>query len=428
MHETLISEAIYQEMCLVMPGGVNSPMRACREVDHTPMIVASGKEDCVFDIEGNRFIDYCGSWGALIHGHANRTILNAVQKRIELGTSFGIATQIEGELAKKVVEMVPGIEKIRLVCSGTEATMSAARLARGFTGRDLIVKFDGNYHGHADFFLVKAGSGVTHLSANSSSAGIPEAVVQHVASLPYNDVEAARSFLSAHSVAAVILEPVAGNMGVVPASGEFIAMLRRETERQNALLIFDEVITGFRVGRRGAQSLYHVQPDLICLGKILGGGFPLAAFGGRADVMRCLAPEGHVYQAGTLAGNPVAVEAGLQALTLLEMPEFYDSLEKKTALITEPIVDYIEQRGLNACLQRQGSMFMLFFGVKSVKNQQDAKRTDSKLFARFFRYMYQNGVYIPPSQFEAWFISSAHSEEHLIQKKNRVLEFLREVF
>lgn len=427
MQTSELSSVIFQKLCEVIPGGVNSPMRAFTGMGQPPMVVESGKGDQIIDADGNAFIDYCGSWGALIHGHAHPGILEAVARRMSKGTSFGITTEIEQRMASKIVEHMPSIKKIRFVNSGTEATMTAVRLARGFTGRKIILKFDGNYHGHADLFLVKAGSGVTNLTAASSSAGIPEEVVQHVASLPYNDVQAAKNYLRTHSIAAVILEPVAGNMGVVPAKREFAEMLREETANQGALLIFDEVMTGFRVALGGAQSLYGIAPDLTCLGKVIGGGFPVAGIGGKEEVMNCLAPLGPVYQAGTLSGNPVAMEAGYQAISRLETEAFFLELERKTRMIVEPVEDFIKTRRLNACIQSCGSMLTLFFGRRSIENQNEAKACDLNQFAAFFRYMYSQGVYIPPCQFEAWFVSQAHTEEHLIQTRNLVLQFLEEV-
>lgn len=336
MNSRLISEAIYKNLCEVIPGGVNSPVRSCLKMGQLPMVVDRAYEDQLIDADGHTYIDFCGSWGALIHGHAHPAILEAVKVRMDKGTSFGITTSIEGELAHEIVKLIDSIEKIRFVSSGTEATMSAVRLARGVTKREVIVKFSGNYHGHADHFLVQAGSGVLEVSPTASSAGVPEEMVKHTINLPYNDVESCRQLFNhpdyRHCIAAVILEPIAANMGVVPASHEFIRYLRSATEEMGALLIFDEVINGFRVGLRGAQEYYSIKPDLTCFGKIIGGGFPAAAFGGRREVMDQLAPLGSVYQAGTLSGNPVAMEAGLQSLKLLQRPGFYEELQAKTDL------------------------------------------------------------------------------------------------
>lgn len=421
-----ISEEIFHKLCQVIPGGVNSPVRSFKGLDTKPIVIASGKGDTIEDVDGNEYIDFCGSWGSLIHGHAHPKILGPVIERIKKGTSFGITTSIEQQLAAKILESLPSIEKIRFVSSGTEATMSAARLARGYTGRDLIVKFSGHYHGHADFFLVQAGSGVFNLNPQSSSAGVPDEIVKKTVCLPFNDLENVRQQLRhfKDQIAAVILEPITGNMGVVPASSEFIQMLRDETQKIGALLIFDEVITGFRVCKHGAQKLYSVTPDLTCLGKIIGGGFPAAAFGGKAEIMDFLAPKGPVYQAGTLSGNPVAMEAGYQALVLLDTPGFYEELEDKTKLLTDPIDAMIKKLKLNVCLQRSGSMFTLFFGRQKIENASDAKLVDNDRFAHFFRYMLNKGVYLPPSQHEAWFVSAAHTREHLEKTKELVIEYL----
>jgi glutamate-1-semialdehyde 2,1-aminomutase len=408
---------------------VNSPVRAWSGLNQTPLVLDYAVKDMIYDVDGHAYIDYCGSWGALIHGHAHPVIIEAVTKRIQCGTSFGITTTIEEQIARKVVSLVDSIEKIRFVSSGTEATMSAVRLARGFTGRDIIVKFSGNYHGHADHFLVQAGSGVLNLSPTSSSAGIPLDTVKHTICLPYNDVSTCQAFFQdpryRSSIAAVILEPIAGNMGVVAAKWPFIQMLREETKKIEALLIFDEVITGFRVGLKGAQGLYNIDPDLTCLGKIIGGGFPAAAFGGRKEIMDCLAPLGSVYQAGTLSGNPVAMEAGLQSLTLLESEGFYNKLEAKTNLITAPIKDYIARKNIAACIQQVGSMFTLFFGLHEVNHKEDAVKLDERLFIKLFNFLFNRGIYIPPSQHEAWFVSSVHEEQNLIKTRDAIIDFLK---
>ena len=409
-------------MCEVIPGGVNSPVRSCRGLLDEAFIVERGLGDMIEDISGKKFIDYCCSWGALIHGHAHPAILDAARKRMEKGTSFGISTLIEEQMARRVTEIIDSIDSVRFVSSGTEATMSAVRLARGFTGRKKIIKFIGNYHGHADYFLVKAGSGVSGL-VESSSAGVPEESAMHTVCLPYNDIEAAEKEIT-EEVAAVILEPVAANMGVVPADPAFVAALRDKTKETGTVLIFDEVITGFRVGLKGAGELYGVRPDLTCLGKVVGGGFNAAAFGGRKDIMEYLAPLGPVYQAGTLSGNPVAMEAGLQALKLLQIDGFYEELQRKTDIITKPVRQLIYEKKLPACLQQSGSMFTLFFGKEKVENFQDAMNCDRESFAEFFRYMHERGVYIPPSGMEAWFVSSAHTDEHLEFTRDILLEFL----
>ena len=390
-----------------------------------PLIVERGEGSSLYDIDGNKFIDYCCSWGALIHGHAHPAILAAVAERMEKGTSFGVSCSVEAKMANEIVQLVSSIEKVRCVSSGTEATMTAVRLARGFTGRELIVKFSGNYHGHADCFLVEAGSGVMNLNSSSSSSGVPEALVSKTASLTYNNISECRRFFRhrGKEVAAVIVEPVAGNMGVVPPVKGFLSMLREETRRVGALLIFDEVITGFRVACGGAQAHYGVRPDLTCLGKVVGGGFPMAVVGGRADIMDMLAPLGPVYQAGTLSGNPIALEAGYHSLQLLKKEGVYQELQRKTSLITEPVTAAIKSSGVNACLQQQGSMFTIFFGKKEVGNSCDAKAIETERFGQLFRYLFNHGIYLSPSPHEACFVSLAHSDEDLAETAAHIVDF-----
>lgn len=421
------SQEIFTDLCKVIPGGVNSPVRTCAAVKQLPLVASHALGDKVYDVDGHAYIDYCGSWGALIHGHSHPSIVKAAQNRVAMGSSFGMTTHIELLLANKVVELMPSIEQVRFVSSGTEATMSAARLARGYTKREIIVKFNGNYHGHADFFLVQAGSGVMELS-QSSSVGIPADVVKNTVSLPYNDVNICRKALQSlgNKVAAVIIEPIAGNIGVVPATSEFLQMLREETQKNGSLLIFDEVISGFRVGLGGAQAYYGIKPDMTCLGKIIGGGFPAAAFGASKEIMGHLAPLGSVYQAGTLSGNPVAMEAGLTALTLLEEANFYKELERKTNVITDPVREAFKKKDVQACVQQVGSMFTLFFGKKRVENLDDARSLNTELFGEFFRYLFERGIYIPPMQQEAWFVSSAHEEKHLEMTRDSILEFIQQ--
>lgn len=424
-----VSKKTYENLCLFIPGGVNSPVRSCKNMGQMPLVADHGFEDTIVGVDGDYYLDYCGSWGALIHGHAHPQIIEAVTKRLKKGTSFGVTTALEGELAKAIIQQIPSIEKIRFVSSGTEATMSAVRLARGFTQKELIIKFNGHYHGHADFFLVEAGSGVLEISRSASSAGIPKDVVKQTICLPFNDIDSCKNFFSnpenRNQIAAVILEPIAGNMGVVPAKNDFIHFLREETKKMGSLLIFDEVMTGFRVAKKGAQEIYQVTPDLTCFGKIIGGGFPAAAFGGRKEIMDYLAPLGPVYQAGTLSGNPIAMEAGLTSLQLLQEPGFYKDLERKATLLIQPIERFIQTENLNACVQRAGSMFTLFFGRKSVQNLQEALECDNALFAHFFRFLFERGIYIPPSQHEAWFISSAHQDSHLKETSEAVISFLK---
>lgn len=412
------SKTIFAKNCTVIPGGVNSPVRSFKSVGVSPpLIVASGSGDTIFDVDGKKYIDYCGSWGALILGHAHPQIVKAVQSQMTLGSSFGIGTEIEGEIAQKIVDLIPSIEKIRFVSSGTEATMTAMRLARGFTKRSKIVKFTGHYHGHSDALLIQAGSGVAELNPIATSQGVNQSVIADTICLPFNDAKAVQNFFRTHrdasQVAAVILEPITGNMGTVLPETGFLDMLRRETINNGSLLIFDEVITGFRVGLQGVQGLYGVTPDLTCLGKIIGGGFPAAAVGGKKEILDYLAPLGPVYQAGTLSGNPIAMRAGLETLQLIESPNFYKDLQDKTNRLTQPLQEMIASQKKPACLQQCGSMFSLFFGLKKVASKEDLAHLDEGAFIELFQYLFERGIYIPPSAHEAWFISSAHTEENL---------------
>lgn len=398
-----------------IPGGVNSPVRACRSVGIEPMIAESGRDDMVIDADNNAYIDYCGSWGALILGHAHPRVVEAAVRQVEMGSSFGIATPVEEALAAKIVSLVPSIEKIRFVSSGTEATMTAIRLARGFSGRTKIVKFSGCYHGHSDALLTQAGSGAAFLNPQATSLGVPAAVIADTLTLPFNDEEKLAELFASHGseIAAVILEPIPANMGLVLPEPQFLQRIRKETERAGALLIFDEVITGFRVGLQGAQGLYNIRPDLTCFGKIIGGGFPAAAVGGKGEIMDCLAPLGQVYQAGTLSGNPVAMAAGLAVLEELEKPGFYHALQDKTDRLLLPIEEAVLEKNLDLCIQRAGSMFTIFFGVRQVLCREDLAGADPMRFARFFRALFDKGIYVPPLQQEAWFVSAAHTGGHL---------------
>ncbi|MDJ0651424.1 MAG: glutamate-1-semialdehyde 2,1-aminomutase [Simkaniaceae bacterium] len=416
---------IFEKSKKVIPGGVNSPVRAFTGLGIDPMIVKEGKGDLITDVDGQSFIDYCMSWGALLHGHAQEEVTQRVIERTKLGTSFGITTEEEQKLAEELIQGVSSLEKVRFVSSGTEAVMSAIRLARGFTRRPIVIKFNGNYHGHADPFLVKAGSGVSQLSQQASSEGVPKEVVKHTLSLPYNDCAVFKKVINdpcySQCVAGVVLEPIGANMGVVPASAAFLNCLREETQRMGAVLLFDEVISGFRVSYGGAQKLYGVEPDLSCFGKIIGGGFPAAAFGGRKEIMDCLAPQGSVYQAGTLSGNPVAMEAGLATLEIAKRPGFYEELKRKTAIITKPVRRQIKK----GCLQETTGMFTLFFGVEKVSSFEDLVNLDKERFKAYFQFMWDKRIYISPSPYEACFISSAHTDEHLEKARDAILEFLR---
>lgn len=420
------SKQIYDASCALIPGGVNSPVRAFPGLEMTPLVVDYGAGDTIWDVDGKSYIDFCGSWGALILGHAPPKVAKVAAEQIHRGSSFGIMTEIEQKLAAKLIEHVPSLERVRFVSSGTEATMSAIRLARGYTERPFIVKFNGNYHGHVDSLLIAAGSGTLHMNEEASSKGVPKETIRHTVSLPFNDVDGVRAFLrSGKEIAAVLIEPIAGNMGLVPASREFLEMLREETRKISALLIFDEVISGFRVGLQGAQGLYGITPDLSCFGKVVGGGFPVAAFGGRKEIMNHLAPLGQVYQAGTLSGNPVAMCAGLQTLLEIEKPGFYEDLQNKTDRLTKPIQEELKKSNFPALLQQVGSMFTLFFGVTKVSSKEDLQKMDQTLYKRFFVHLFEKGIYFPPSPYETCFVSQAHTEENLEKTKEAVLEFIR---
>ncbi len=418
-----LSEKAYREACEHIPGGVNSPVRALRGLGEAPLFVEKAKDAVLTDIDGNRYTDFCLSWGVFLAGHARREVVEAAARALAEGSSYGIPTRLETSLAAAVRDFFPSIEKIRFVSSGTEAVMSAVRVARGFTGRDLVVKFDGCYHGHADHLLVSAGSGVAGLSG-SSSAGVPEAFSGCTVSLPFNDPGAVEEFFLARGgeIAALIVEPVPANMGVVPPQEGFLEFLREVTRRNGTLLIFDEVITGFRLAPGGAQEVYGIRPDLTTLGKIVGGGFPAAAFGGRADAMELLAPDGPVYQAGTLSGNPVAMAAGLETLRILAKEGFYGELERKSLEFTGRLAGIVEENGFR--LNRSGSLFTVFFTPEPVRSFADALRSDTEKFARFFRELLRNGIYFSPSQFEAGFLSAAHTEQqlgHFLDTVERIL-------
>ena len=406
------SAAAFAEALQVIPGGVNSPVRALRSVGTTPLFVKEAKGAYITDIDDNKFIDFCMSWGVFILGHNQEKVSKAAVDAVLRGSSYGIPTVSETILAQKVREAIPSMERLRFVNSGTEATMSAIRVARGYTGRDILVKFEGNYHGHADHLLVAAGSGVANIS-NASSAGVPNDFVKHTVVLPYNDIDALKKYFAENGdkVAALILEPVACNMGVVVPTEEFLKTTREVTSQHGAVLIFDEVITGFRLSRGGAQQRFGIKPDMTTVGKRAGGGFPAAAFGGREDIMRCLAPDGPVYQAGTLSGNPVAMAAGIETLNQLSQPGFYEELEERSNKFIEKLEKIVEGKGIQ--LNHCGSMFTMFFNDKPVRNFQDTKKSDQERFAKYFRNMLSRGIYVSPSQFEGNFISACHSQEIL---------------
>ncbi|MGK3968139.1 glutamate-1-semialdehyde 2,1-aminomutase [Sorangium sp. So ce118] len=407
------SKALFDRAAAVLPGGVNSPVRAFRAVGGDPLFIARAQGARLFDADGAEYIDYVGSWGPAILGHANPAVVEAVREAALRGLSFGAPTELEVRFAEKIRELYPSIDMLRCVSSGTEATMSAIRVARGFTGRDAIIKFEGCYHGHADHLLVKAGSGLATFGA-PDSAGVPESVARATLSLPYNDPAALEAAFAARGgeIAAVILEPVVGNMGCVPPAPGFLALVIDLCRKHGALSIFDEVMTGCRLARGGAQERFGLRPDLTTLGKVVGGGMPLAAYGGRADVMRVVSPLGPVYQAGTLSGNPLAVSAGLATLERLT-PDLYERLEKLGASLEEGLRAAAEGAGVAACVQRVGSMITLFFTKGPVRSWADASTSDTKRFSAFHGGMLARGVYWPPSQYEAAFLSGAHTEEDI---------------
>ncbi len=410
------SQAIFERAKQVIPGGVNSPVRACRSVGVDPVFVAQGDGATITDVDGNRYIDLIGSWGPLILGHSHPDILDAIAEAMSQGTTFGAPTEIEVRFAERIREAFPSMEMVRAVSSGTEATMSALRLARGFTGKNKILKTDGGYHGHADCLLVSAGSGVATLGI-PGSAGVPDGAARDTLVVPYNDLAAVEASYAEHGsdIAAIIIEPIAGNMGLVLPKPGYLQGLRDITKKHGALLIFDEVISGFRVGYRGAQGLYNVTPDLTCLGKIVGGGLPAAAFGGRADIMQKLAPLGPVYQAGTLSGNPLAMAAGLKALHILGRPGNYERLDQLGKRLGDGLSAAAQAAGVPVTVNRVGSMVTMFFTSTPVVDYATAKTSDTAKFGAFFRKMRERGVFLPPSQFEAMFVSLAHTEEDVDQ-------------
>lgn len=403
----------FKEAEELMPGGVNSPVRAFKSVNMDPIFMERGKGSKIYDIDGNEYIDYVLSWGPLILGHANDQVVEAIKKVAELGTSFGAPTVIENKLANLVKERVPSIEVIRMVSSGTEATMSALRLARGYTGRNKILKFEGCYHGHGDSLLIKAGSGVATLGL-PDSPGVPEGVAKNTITVPYNDLESVKYAFEqfGQDIAGVIVEPVAGNMGVVPPLSGFLEGLREITEQYGSLLIFDEVMTGFRVDYNCAQGYFQVTPDITCLGKVIGGGLPVGAYGGKAEIMRQMAPSGPIYQAGTLSGNPLAMTAGYETLSQLT-PDTYKEFVRKGDLLEKGIKEAAVKHGIPHTVNRAGSMIGFFFTNEHVYNYEKAKTSNLDYFARFYQEMANQGVFLPPSQFEGLFLSTAHTDEDI---------------
>lgn len=426
--ERIRSQLFYKKALEVIPGGVNSPVRACKAVKADPVFFERGEGAYLIDVDGNRYIDYVCSWGPLILGHAHPEVIAGVYFASKRGTSFGAPTWQEVELAELIKNAVPSLEKIRLVNSGTEATMSAIRLARAYTNRKKIIKFEGCYHGHVDALLVKAGSGLATFGI-PASPGVPEELTAHTLNLPFNDFEKVKEVFEkfGEEIAAVIVEPVPANMGVIPPKEGFLKFLREITQQYGSLLIFDEVITGFRLGVGGAQEAYGVIPDLTCLGKIIGGGLPVGAYGGKAEIMNLVAPEGPVYQAGTLSGNPIAVAAGLATLKELLKPGTYERLNLMAELLEKGIREALEDLDLNYRLHRVGSMLTLFFTEKEVVDFETALSCDTHLFAEFWQRMLEKGVYLPPSQFEAWFVSLAHKEKEIEKTVETVYKVLKKL-
>jgi len=419
---------LYEQSLKMIPGGVNSPVRACKSVGTEPVFIDHSDGCLIYDVDGNGYIDYVGSWGPMILGHRHPSVIGAIKKTLDRGTSFGAPTDLEKTLALMIIDAVPSMDMVRMVNSGTEAAMSAIRLARGITNRDTIIKFDGCYHGHADTLLVEAGSGVATLGI-PGSPGVPESFVKHTLSLPYNDIETVKNVMKKQGkdIACIIIEPVAGNMGLVSPVRGFLETLRELTEKYDSLLIFDEVMTGFRVAYGGAQALYGIVPDITCLGKIIGGGMPVGAYGGRHDIMSHIAPQGPVYQAGTLSGNPVAMAAGIATLSLINTPGFYKELDKKADQLIAGLKEAADTNNIDVYTDRVGSMMGMFFTKEKVLNFDDAKKSDLAKFSAYYRGMRSEGIYLAPSQFEAFFMSAAHETDHIestIKAAEKVLKQL----
>ena len=421
-----ISSTLYSNAKEVMPGGVNSPVRAFNAVGGEPLFIKSGKGSQIIDVDGNKFIDYVASWGPLIFGHAHPRVVEAIIRQAELGTSYGASTELEIELAEKVVSAIPSVEVVRMVNSGTEAVMSALRLARGITGRDKIVKFEGCYHGHADSLLVKAGSGLVSLGI-PECPGIVSSLAEKTLNLSYNDSEGVRDLFEREgkNIAALIVEPIAGNMGVIPPIPGFLQTLREETKKAGALLIFDEVISGLRVSLGGAQKLFGITPDITCMGKIIGGGLPVGAYGASKEVMDHISPVGSIYQAGTLSGNPLAMAAGNVILDLLSEPRVYELLEEKSKKLCDGFEKNTQELGISAQFTRVGSMFSMFFTDQTVTNFESVKTCDTKFFQSYFNGLLEEGIYIAPSQFEAGFMSAIHSDKEIEQTIDANLKALK---
>lgn len=419
---------LFKEAKKIIPGGVNSPVRAFKAVGGNPLFISKAKGSKIYDVDGNAYIDYVLSWGPLILGHSHPKVINALKKALDNGTSYGAPTPLEIELAKLVLKAYPSIDKIRMVNSGTEATFSAIRVARGFTGRDKIIKFEGCYHGHADGLLVKAGSGATTLGV-PDSPGVPKSYAKNTIILPFNDISVLKSVIKNEwrSIACVIVEPVVGNIGCVLPKPKFLESMRKLTESHNIVLIFDEVMTGFRVSYGGAQSVYGIKPDMTCLGKVIGGGLPVGAYGGRKDIMSMVSPEGPVYQAGTLSGNPIAMTAGIETLKILSNPQTYKKLEEIGSNLEEGLIDASKKARVKTKFYRAGTMFCTYFTEKDVVDYKTAKMSDTAKFNKFFWGMLKRGINLAPSQFEAGFISLAHSKSDIEKTVKAAYETLLEL-
>lgn len=418
------SLALFNQAKTLMPGGVNSPVRAFKNINGNPIFFKKAEGPYLFDADENKYVDYIGSWGPMIMGHSHPDIVNAIKEQAELGTSYGAPTSLESDVASLIIECVPSIEKIRMVNSGTEATMSAIRLARGFTNRNKIIKFDGCYHGHVDSLLIKAGSGVSTFGL-PDSPGIPKDLAKHTITCPYNNTEAFIEIFNSvkDDLAAVIVEPIAGNMGFVPGTEKFLQTIRTYTESNNSLLIFDEVMSGFRVSLGGAQEIYNIKPDLTALGKVIGGGLPVGAFGGKKEIMNYLAPEGPVYQAGTLSGNPLAMAAGATLLNLLIAQNPYEALEEKAKLMLNGMKEIMISSGIPFSTNQIGGMFGFFFSKELPKNIDDVSKTNDEIFSSFINACIENGIYFAPSKYEAGFISTSHSNSEI----DKTLEVVQKI-
>lgn len=408
------SQRLFQEACELIPGGVNSPVRAFQAVGDHPVFIERGEGAYLFDADGNKYVDYICSWGPLLLGHQPQAVSNAVAEALTKGSTYGAPTAIEVEMAKKIIDAVPSVEMVRMVSSGTEATMSALRLARGYTGRNKIVKFEGCYHGHADHLLIKAGSGALTFGV-PSSPGVPESIASETLTAQYNDIDSVKALFAQYpgQIAAVIVEPIAGNMGLVLPKEGFLEGLRQVTEEHGALLIFDEVISGFRASYGGAQKIFNIMPDLTCMGKIIGGGLPVGAYGGKKEIMLHVAPVGPVYQAGTLSGNPLAMAAGIAMLDELSKPNVYEAIEAKAKMLAEGLQAAADKAGVKIALNHSASLLTVFFTDVPVDSYQSAMTANTEQYKVFFQAMLNQGYYLPPSQFECWFVSQAHTNEDI---------------